>query len=126
MSIESTPRHCSFKKGRPSRSKNFNRNSTRKEKRATESQEAHTNDYHQMNNSDLPSRSKRFFYVHGIDHVDGNFTPLLGCDACLDLEVLEFVNLELITTPGSKQPEQDCFVINLASFLTKYIWKLIR
>ena len=31
--------------------------------------------------------------------VDGNFTPLLGCDACLDLKVLEFINLELITTP---------------------------
>jgi len=60
-----------------------------------------------MNNSDLPSSFKRFFYVHGIDYVDGNFTPLLGCDACLDLEVLEFMNLELITTPGSKQPEQD-------------------
>ena len=79
-----------------------------------------------MNNSDLPSSFKRFFYVHGIDHADGNFTPLLDCDVCLDLEVLEFMNLELITTPGSKQPEQDCFVINLASFLTKYIWKLIR
>ena len=39
--------------------------------------------------------------------VDGNFTPLLGCDACLDLEVLEFMNLELITTPESKQPEQE-------------------
>ena len=38
--------------------------------------------------------------------VDGNFTPLLGCDACLDLEVLEFMNLELITTPESKQAEQ--------------------
>ena len=39
--------------------------------------------------------------------VDGNFIPLLGCDACLDLEVLEFMNLELITTPESKQPEQE-------------------
>ena len=38
--------------------------------------------------------------------VDGNFTPLLGCDACLDLDVLEFMNLELITTPESKKPEQ--------------------
>ena len=89
---------CSFKKGRPSSSryKNANRNSTRKEKRAskffkTESQEAHTNDNHPMNNSDLSSSFNRFFYVHGIDHVDGNFTPLLGCDACLDLEVLEFM-----------------------------------
>ena len=27
---------------------------------------------------------------------DGNFTPLLGCDACLHMEVLEFTNLELI------------------------------
>ena len=74
--------------------------------------------------------------------VDGNFTPLLGCDACLDLEVLEFMNLELITTPESKQPEQkmpsffltdpvlqdykDCFSDKPASYLTKYIWKLIR
>ena len=39
--------------------------------------------------------------------VDGNFTPLLGCDACLDLEVLEFMNVELITTPESKQPKQE-------------------
>ena len=39
--------------------------------------------------------------------VDGNFTPLLGCDACLDLKVLEFMNLELITTPESKQAEQE-------------------
>ena len=39
--------------------------------------------------------------------VDGNFIPLLGCDTCLDLEVLEFMNLELITTPESKQPEQE-------------------
>ena len=31
--------------------------------------------------------------------VDGNFTPLLGGDACLNLKVLEFINLELITTP---------------------------
>lgn len=31
--------------------------------------------------------------------VDGNFTPLLGCDACLDLEVLQFMNLQLIDTP---------------------------
>ena len=38
--------------------------------------------------------------------VDGNFTPSLGCDACLDKEVLEFMTLELITTPESKQPEQ--------------------
>ena len=39
--------------------------------------------------------------------VDGTFTPLLGCDACLDLEVLEFMNLELIATPESKQQEQE-------------------
>ena len=39
--------------------------------------------------------------------VDGTFTPLLGCDACLDLEVLEFMNFELITTAKSKQPEQE-------------------
>ena len=39
--------------------------------------------------------------------VDGNFTPLLGCDACLDLEVLEFMNVERITTAESKQPEQE-------------------
>ena len=32
----------------------------------------------------------------------GNFTPLLGFHACLDLEVLEFVNVELINVPGSK------------------------
>ena len=39
--------------------------------------------------------------------VDGNFTPLLGFDDCLDLEVLAFMNVELITTPESKQPEQE-------------------
>ena len=31
--------------------------------------------------------------------VEGNFPPLLGCDACLDLEVLKFMNLQLIDTP---------------------------
>ena len=31
--------------------------------------------------------------------VEGNFTPLLGCDACLDLEVLKFMILQLIDTP---------------------------
>ena len=31
--------------------------------------------------------------------VDGNFTPLLGSDACLDLEVLKFMNLQLIDSP---------------------------
>ena len=30
---------------------------------------------------------------------DGTFTPLLGCDACLDLEVLQFMNLQVIDTP---------------------------
>ena len=30
--------------------------------------------------------------------VDGNFTPLLGCDACLDLD-LKFTNLQLIDSP---------------------------
>ena len=34
---------------------------------------------------------------------DGNFTPLLGCDACLDLEVLKFMNLQLIDSP---EPDQ--------------------
>ena len=29
----------------------------------------------------------------------GDFTPLLGCDACLDLEVIKFINLQLIDTP---------------------------
>ena len=31
--------------------------------------------------------------------VKGDFTPLLGCDACLDLEVIKFINLQLIDTP---------------------------
>ena len=31
--------------------------------------------------------------------VEGDFTPLLGCDACLDLEVIKFMNLQLIDTP---------------------------
>ena len=35
--------------------------------------------------------------------VDGNFTPLLGCDACLDLEVLKFINLQLIDSPVPEQ-----------------------
>ena len=67
--------------------------------------------------------------------VDLNFTPLLDCDACLDLEVLEFMNLELRTAPESKQPAQETqslfqtdpvlqdyitvLRINLASYLTK-------
>ena len=39
--------------------------------------------------------------------VEVHFTPLLDCDTCLDLEVLDFMNLELITTPESKQPEHE-------------------
>ena len=35
--------------------------------------------------------------------VDENFSPLLGCDACLDLEVLKFMNLQLI---DSQKPDQ--------------------
>ena len=35
--------------------------------------------------------------------VDVNLTPLLGCDACLDLEVLKFMNLQLIDSP---EPDQ--------------------
>ena len=31
--------------------------------------------------------------------VEGDFTPLLGCDACLYLEVVKFMNLQLIDTP---------------------------
>ena len=31
--------------------------------------------------------------------VKGDFTPLLGCDACLDLEVIKFMNIQLIDTP---------------------------
>ncbi|XP_032230541.2 uncharacterized protein K02A2.6-like [Nematostella vectensis] len=31
--------------------------------------------------------------------VHGEFTPLLSCEACLDLEVLKFMNLDLIDTP---------------------------
>ena len=42
--------------------------------------------------------------------VDGDFTPLLGCDACLDLEVLQFMNLQLIDTlepnPATQEAEQ--------------------
>jgi len=34
--------------------------------------------------------------------VEGNFSPLLGCDACLDLEVLKFMNLQLIDTPAPR------------------------
>ena len=33
---------------------------------------------------------------------DGNFTPLLGCDACLDIEVLK-----LIDTPQSEPSVQE-------------------
>ena len=32
--------------------------------------------------------------------VKGDFTPLLGCDACLDLEVVKLMNRQLIETPG--------------------------
>ena len=44
--------------------------------------------------------------------VDGNFTPLLGCDACLDLEVLKFMNLQLIDSPepdrATPKPQGAC------------------
>ena len=44
--------------------------------------------------------------------VDGNFTPLLGCDACLDLEVLMFMNLQLIDSPepdrATPKPQGAC------------------
>jgi hypothetical protein len=33
--------------------------------------------------------------------VEGDFTPLLGCDACLDLEVLKFMNFGLLDIPES-------------------------
>ena len=39
--------------------------------------------------------------------VDENFTPLLGCDACLDLEVLQFMNLHLIDTPAPSPAMSD-------------------
>ena len=31
--------------------------------------------------------------------VEGDFTPVLGCDACLYLEVVKFMNIQLINTP---------------------------
>ena len=44
--------------------------------------------------------------------VDGNFTPLLGCDTCLDLEVLKFMNLQLIDSPepdrATPKPQGAC------------------
>ena len=44
--------------------------------------------------------------------VDRNFTPLLGCDACLDLEVLKFMNLQLIDSPepdrATPKPQGAC------------------
>ena len=66
--------------------------------------------------------------------VEGDFTPLLGCDACLDLEVIKFMNLQLIDTPEphvmnsetSRQDEdqrlfqfQDCFSDNPGKLPTK-------
>ena len=63
--------------------------------------------------------------------VDGTFTPLLGCDACLDLEVLKFMNLQLIDSPDVPQKIQfymdtkTVSVTNPKNFQTKYIWKLI-
>ena len=33
--------------------------------------------------------------------VNGEFTPLLSCSACLDLEVLKFMNLDMIQTSQS-------------------------
>jgi len=32
--------------------------------------------------------------------VERNFTPLLGWDACLDLQVLKFINLQLTDIPA--------------------------
>lgn len=36
--------------------------------------------------------------------VDGDFTPLLSCDACLDLEILRFMNLSLIDKAEDNDP----------------------
>lgn len=40
--------------------------------------------------------------------VQGDFSPLLSCNACLDLEVLKFMNLDLIqSTPTVSKPQQN-------------------
>ena len=39
--------------------------------------------------------------------VDENITPLLGCVACLDLEVLQFINLHLTDTPAPSPAMSD-------------------
>ena len=80
------------------------------------------------------SRGINLLYLVG----KGNFKPLLGCDTCLHIEVLEFTNLELIDTPQSKlrticarnaRPGvfQTDFVLRDYEdcFSNKYIWKLI-
>ena len=44
------------------------------------------------------SRSMDLLYLV----VHGDFTPLLSCDACLDLEVLKFMNVDLIQHTGTE------------------------
>ena len=85
-------------------------------------------------NSKYGSRGINLLYLVG----KGNFTPLLGCDTCLDIEVLEFTNHKLIDTPKSEIKNHLCkkrqafffqtdFVLRDYEycFSNKYIWKLI-
>ncbi|XP_048582219.1 uncharacterized protein K02A2.6-like [Nematostella vectensis] len=39
--------------------------------------------------------------------VDGEFTPLLSCEACLDLEVLQFMDLTLLDSPSAQTSNID-------------------
>ena len=50
------------------------------------------------------SRGINLLYLVG----KGNFKPLLECDTCLHIEVLEFTNLELIDTPQSEIKNHLC------------------
>ena len=78
--------------------------------------------------------------------VNGDFTPLLSCNASLDLEVLQFMNLDIIEVPQTNANEKqmqkdklikselfdndsvlskyrDCFSLKPGTLPTNFIWK---
>ena len=68
-----------------------------------------TKSIHQLGCVRLPTqyRNRKIDLLYLV--VNGNFTPLLSCSGCLDLEVLQFMNLDLIkgehAVPVTKQDQ---------------------
>lgn len=63
----------------------------------------------------------------GFLNLDRDFVPLLGGDACLDLEVLPFMNIQLIDTPEPnsvkpevKQRDEDQTIFQMDQVLQDY------